>query len=213
MKILLWSDVHCHLHRAFARYESGMNSRLLDGLRVIDQASEVAKSCDHSIFLGDLFHSAPVPAPVFNEVYDRIKKFGCPLFMLAGNHDLRSQYYTGDQRDIPFLKFLDFSHVGVAEVSQGTSGGVGDVSVFAFNHRRNEDAAKLVSEAKPHDLLVMHQEVFGSTNDAGHSFLGGVGAEGNIGLLSKFKWVFSGHIHRPQVILEQRVETSIEKFG
>jgi DNA repair exonuclease SbcCD ATPase subunit len=166
---------------------------------VIDQVTEIAKDCDFSIFLGDLFHTSPVPAVVFNEVYERIEKFqrSCSLLMVAGNHDLRSQYYRGDPRDIPFLKFLNFEHVSIAEVHDSGL----EHSVLAFNHRRAEDAAELIRQSEPRDILVMHQEVYGASNDAGHTFKGGLSAEE----LKKFKWVFNGHIHRPQILADRIV--------
>lgn len=206
MKIVLWSDVHCHLHRAFARYEGGTNSRLADGLRVIDQVTEVVKGCDCSIFLGDLFHVPAPPAPVFNEVYERIKKLtdAKPLIMLAGNHDLRGQYYSGDPRDIPFLKFLRFPGVHGVRIFEvedtGTSINLGGTSVFGFNHRREAEAAELIAKAGPHDVLVMHQDVYGADNDAGREFRGGLRPDD----LRKFTWTFTGHVHRPRII-EERV--------
>lgn len=216
MKILLWSDVHCHLHRPFARYEDGMNSRLLDGLRIIDHVTEVAKDCDNAIFLGDLFHIAPPPAPAFNEVFERVKRLvnACPTIMLAGNHDLRKKYYDGDPRDIPFLKFLEFvdgealvPNVKIMEVNVEMSSVLGMdhlkdvVSVFGFNHRREADAAKFIKDAEEHDILVMHQEVFGADNEFGYTFRGGMHPDD----LKKFKWVFTGHIHKPQILNERVV--------
>ena len=206
MKILLWSDVHSHIHRPFAHYEDGMNSRLRDALNVIDQITKAAKKCDRNIFLGDLFHLAPPPAPAFNEVYERIAKLAatCPTFMIAGNHDLRNKYYSGDPRDIPFLKFEKLG-VKIIEVTTGASFEIGDksdsVSVFGFNHRRETDAAELIKDAGAHDILVMHQEVFGADNEFGYTFRGGVHPDD----LDKFKWVFTGHIHKPQILNERVV--------
>lgn len=207
MKILLWSDVHCHIHKPFSRYEKGMNSRLLDGLRVIDQVTEVAADCDQTVFLGDLFHVAPPPAPAFNEVYDRIRKLGrvCSTFMLAGNHDLRGKYYDGDHRDIPFLKMRRFDGINIAEVDASMTvemqEGEETVSAFAFNHRREADAVELIKGAEPHDLLLMHQEVFGADNEFNYTFKNGMHPDD----LKKFKWVFTGHIHKPQILNERVV--------
>ena len=204
MKILLWSDVHCHLHRPFARYADGMNSRLRDGLRIIDQVTEAAGDCDMTMFLGDLFHVSPPPAPAFNEVFDRIRKLGrlCPTLMLAGNHDLRNKYYSGDARDIPFLKFRRFDGINIAEVDASMSVEMDDgTKVLAFNHRRESDAAEIIKKAEPHDILVMHQEVFGADNEFGYTFKGGMHPDD----LKKFKWVFTGHIHKPQILNERVV--------
>ncbi len=203
MKILLWSDVHCHIHRPFSRYENGMNSRLLDGLRIIDQVTEVASDCDLNVFLGDLGHVSPYPAPVFNELYDRIGVMAaeCPMLMLAGNHDLRGKYYDGDPRDIPFLKFRQLGEIAIAEVDTKMSTEAQGVTMFAFNHRREADAAELIKAAGPHDLLLMHQEVFGADNEFGYTFRGGLHPDD----LKKFKWVFTGHIHKPQILNERVV--------
>lgn len=208
MRILFWSDLHAHVHRPFARYEDGINTRLRDALRIIDQVTEVAKDCDYTVFLGDLFHISPPPAPAFNETYERIKKLAAmkTLFMLAGNHDLRSKYYNGDPRDIPFLKFLSFDTVRIFEVGKTSTSITLDptgekVSVFGFNHRREADAAELVKGADPHDILVMHQEVFGADNEFGYTFRGGMHPDD----LKKFRWVFTGHIHKPQILNDRVV--------
>lgn len=199
MKILLWSDLHAHNHRPFARYDDGMNSRLRDAMRVIDQITERAEDCDASVFLGDMFHVSPAPAPVFNEVYERVRKLAaaCPLLMLAGNHDLRGKYYSGDPRDIPFLKFAQFPGVRIAEVNTLGVDKIGDLNVLAFNHRREEDAAEIIRECDGADLLLMHQEIYGADNEFGYMFKGGVHPDE---LTKKFRWVFNGHIHKPQII-------------
>jgi len=208
LKILLWSDVHSHNHRPFASYEGGMNSRLGDSLRVIDQITERAADCDVSAFLGDLGHVSPFPVNVFNELYERVRKLSeaCPLLMLAGNHDLRGKYYSGDPTDIPFLKFMDFPDVYIAEVIDPGKDIVadnifGDTSVMAFNHRREEDAAAIIKASKGADILLMHQEIYGADNEFGYMFRGGVHPDD----LKKFKWVFTGHIHKPQIIDEKVV--------
>lgn len=94
MKVLFFSDGHIgdyiegNVHPA-----TGLNTRLLDTLRVWDWALEVAKDnlVDQVIFGGDRFRSNRPPAWMRDLADDKLARFAdarIPIACLLGNHDL-----------------------------------------------------------------------------------------------------------------------------
>jgi DNA repair exonuclease SbcCD nuclease subunit len=94
MKVLIFSDLHLHNWNYGSTIVDGMNSRLRDQARVLDQ---IAMYCehnpvDHIVFGGDLFHThGKIDAGVLKVAYegiDRIlEKSDVGMDLIVGNHD------------------------------------------------------------------------------------------------------------------------------
>jgi len=94
MRFIATADLHVHNYTQFARIIDGLNSRLLDCVRVLDEIEEYIVSNDDIeafLFLGDLFNSrTKVSIEVYHLVYERLKKIketGVEIHILVGNHD------------------------------------------------------------------------------------------------------------------------------
>lgn len=93
MKILAFSDIHCHNYSQFAtRLESGLNSRLVDCLNCIKQVETICKEREikHVVFAGDMFKSrAKIDVDVFTETWHRFESLSefAEVKFLVGNHD------------------------------------------------------------------------------------------------------------------------------
>ena len=93
MKILAFSDIHCHNYPQFAtRLESGLNSRLVDCLNCIKQVETICKEREikHVVFAGDMFKSrAKIDVDVFTETWHRFESLSefAEVKFLVGNHD------------------------------------------------------------------------------------------------------------------------------
>lgn len=82
---------------------SGLNSRLLEGISIVDQIGELAKKYKvRNIFiLGDIFDLKDrIPARIMILFAEAVAKFPCPLIILKGNHD----YAEDDYAPIKLLK-------------------------------------------------------------------------------------------------------------
>lgn len=93
MRLLVFSDLHLHNHTYGATLVDGINSRLRDGARILDQ---IAMHCqyndiEHVVFAGDLLHThGKIDASVLKVAYEGMKKIRAevPLVTaLVGNHD------------------------------------------------------------------------------------------------------------------------------
>lgn len=93
-RFLAFADLHLHNWREFStRLENGRNSRLQDGIDVLDQICTYAIHTDIElvVFLGDLIHMrVRNEVEVYNAAYSALKKFGdagIELLAVVGNHD------------------------------------------------------------------------------------------------------------------------------
>lgn len=93
MRLVLFSDLHSHAYREFAKtLPNGRNSRLENALYVLREVREAAKRENAPVvFLGDLFHKRNIfHTAVYNAVYEEIRLFkeqGVKLVLIVGNHD------------------------------------------------------------------------------------------------------------------------------
>jgi DNA repair exonuclease SbcCD nuclease subunit len=94
MKVLIFSDLHLHNWNYGSTIVDGMNSRLRDQARVLDQIAMYCEhnEVDHIVFGGDLFHThGKIDAGVLKVAYegiDRIlEKSNVGMDILVGNHD------------------------------------------------------------------------------------------------------------------------------
>lgn len=76
---------------------SGLNSRLLEGIDIVNQVGEVAKkySVKRIFLLGDVFELKDrIPARIMILFAEAVAKFTCPLTILKGNHDFAEDDYA-----------------------------------------------------------------------------------------------------------------------
>lgn len=198
MRGLLTADLHVHPHRALATYENGMNSRLRDTLRILDQIIAIVQEeqLDFVAIAGDLFHVSPPFAEAYNWLYEKLVDLGklTKVYLIAGNHDLRQIYYTGDPMDIPFLEYRSIENV---HLLQGTPHNLeDDFKITGFHHQKLDRLYEQLAAAEPADILLLHQMVAGATNDVGFRFPEGITHDSNV--FDKFGLVVCGDIHKPQ---------------
>lgn len=93
-KLLLFSDVHLHNFPAFSATDpdTGLNTRLLDQLRVLAQIRDYCRKDDIEavIFCGDLFHSrTKIDVDVLWAANWAMREIAevTELYLLVGNHD------------------------------------------------------------------------------------------------------------------------------
>lgn len=87
MIITAFSDLHAHPFAQYATIIDGVNSRLLDCVRVLREVIAFARNTDALVFGGDLFHGmAKLDVTALNLVLDTLAD-APPAFMLVGNHD------------------------------------------------------------------------------------------------------------------------------
>lgn len=197
---LLTADLHIHPHKALSTIVDGMNSRLLDGLAVVGHMADIIekRKLDYLAIAGDLFHVSPPFAEAFNWMYERVKTIAqmCPVILIAGNHDLRSLYYSGDMMDIPFLKFAEIPNVHVLGHRGVNRVEVAGVTITGFHHQHLDRLSDELKNAEPADILLLHQSVAGAALDNGFRFPEGVTPGSDV--MSKFGLTVCGHIHKPQ---------------
>jgi len=201
MKCIIFSDPHAHQFTEFASVnEDGVNSRLIDGLKVIDQIREyaIAHSIKDVICAGDLFHTRPsVNTLTYNLTINKLIELSkvAKLWILPGNHDCYSK--DSKYHSLEVLKNIDNIHIfnGVA------SEYIDPVTVHAVPHNDNlkivkQDIKSAIKEKEDGlNILILHTEIKGSYTPAGYKFEDGIGSK----WLSKhFDWVFCGHIHKYQ---------------
>jgi len=97
MRLLVFSDLHCHPWAAFARLdESGVNTRLRDTLNVLAAIRDTAAAeyVDAIVFAGDFFHAQKIDADVLALTGKELEAFGplgIPVLSIEGNHDQASR--------------------------------------------------------------------------------------------------------------------------
>ena len=200
MRGLLTADLHIHPHRALATTVDGMNSRLKDGLNVLDQMIDVVNDndLDFVAIAGDLFETSPPFAEAYNGLSHKLTALGqiANVYLIAGNHDFRNIYYTGDQMDIPFLDYNRISGVKVLG-TPSTHADLGEgLTIAGFHHQHVDSLMSALRDAEPANILLLHQMVAGASNDAGFRFPEGLQFDAET--LSKFGLIVCGDIHKPQ---------------
>lgn len=202
MRGLLTADLHLHPHRPMSTIVDGMNSRLKDGLNVLDHMIDVVNDndLDFVAIAGDLFEVSPPFAEAYNSLSRKLTALGqiSNVYLIAGNHDFRNVYYTGDPMDIPFLDYDRITGVRVLNTNEATTRmQLGDdLTIAGFHHQHLDRLAKELEAVEPANILLLHQMVAGATNDAGFRFPEGFSIDSEV--LKKFGTIVCGDIHKPQ---------------
>ncbi len=192
---LLFSDLHLHDRKEFSRVDpiTGLNTRLAEGLSILDQIIEVCKmpSIKHAFFLGDVFERKDsISNHILIEFGKRLEQFteiGVVLFCLRGNHDFSLPNYPilSLFENEPYFHFVD----KLSEIL--------DKIVFIPFHREWEDFEKDwkdIDKLKP-DVVCFHQEIPGGVYESSKPIPGIWTLKTDPDIL-----YLSGHLHRPQKV-------------
>lgn len=117
IKVLHLADIHIGIE-TYGRFEakSGLNSRILDFLRRMAEAIDLAlaREVDVCIFAGDAYKNQRPNPTLQREFARRIKRLadaGVPTVLLVGNHDMSAADRSASSIDI--FKTLDVPNVTV----------------------------------------------------------------------------------------------------
>ena len=105
IRILHFADVHIGMEN-YGRIDpsTGMNGRILDFLRRLDEVIQYAEDhdADLALFAGDAFKTRSPNPTYVREFARRIKRLAqqCPVVLLAGNHDLPAMAQKASSLDV-----------------------------------------------------------------------------------------------------------------
>jgi len=185
--MILLSDLHLDTFRQWSTLEDGINTRLLDQIRVIaDIAAIIEQSGEENvIFLGDLINSFSdsLPKVVYNAVWYAIHSWSqkSRLYIIAGNHDL----YRGRHIFDPY-RYMENVEIVTSPVRETLEGYAIDMVPWGYDIPDPKDRG---------DILTSHQEVYGAImNVTGIATYDGIRPSS----LAGYKYVFLGHYHEAQ---------------
>lgn len=194
--IVLFSDIHFHNWTQFSKVlPSGRNSRLQDTVDVVKQIEDycAANSIKHAVLLGDLFHSrTKIDIDVYDAAWKSMQSLAGvldKLFILMGNHDAHNRS-AGVHSLEPFKEFAEVIDEPCRIV-------IGDYEAEAIPWTaEREDFVAAMKQAKPADLLFLHQAVIGGELSSGYKKAGDIAKEDI--LYENYDRVFMGDFHKPQ---------------
>ncbi len=195
---LFFSDLHLHDRKEFSRVDpgTGLNSRLTEGLNILDQILEICEQTpiQTAYFLGDIFERKDnIPNHVLIEFQKRLEMFtkiGVPLRCLLGNHDFNLPNY-------PILSifksksYFDFIDKPVHIPCTG-------MTIYFIPFQQDwEDFKRIWKDAHRENpnIICMHQELPDGTYESGKSIAGVWDLKINPNII-----YLSGHLHRPQKV-------------
>lgn len=206
-EVLLFSDLHLHTW-SFGAFPDrlGCNSRLSDGLDVIDRiySAAASRSISHIIFTGDLFHTRnTVPSEVLQRTFDvfrdnSLKYPDIEVFLMLGNHD-----WTRDMRFSSVQAFASIPHLEVINTSKSLSLFGGEVQAlfipFTPHHNVFKDA---INRAGSVDVVFAHQGFSGLSQDPRNYYVDEIASLPNISSWLKSPKIdlISGHFHDHSII-------------
>lgn len=93
---LLMADLQLDERKEFSTMKVGLNSRLLEGLSIINQLNPLIMKygVKHIFLLGDVFEKKDrIPARIMYLFADEVSRLKCPMTVLKGNHDFAEDDY------------------------------------------------------------------------------------------------------------------------
>lgn len=162
MKILFFSDLHCHNYEQYHTIlPSGRNSRLQDCLNILDQICDevVKQDIDHVIFLGDAFEvRTRVDQDVYVSTFLGFKRISeainGELVVLVGNHD---QYERNSEKNW-LTPFDTFARVIAKPDLHYLTKGQETISVVCVPHSADIGyIQQWITDLSVHDLFLFHQ--------------------------------------------------------
>lgn len=205
--ILLFADIHLHERNEFKKIDpvTGLNSRLSEGLSILDQIINICKlykTIDSIICLGDIFEIKDrIPNHIILEFKKRVDimvGIGLHFLVLQGNHDYSLPEYPilkafdGDKAITSYYKFYFISKPGQDHYLPSNT-----LFWWIPFQRKEEDFISLLNEANERnpDYVLFHQEIPGAEYESGKK------SDFTIKPTFKKNTIYlSGHIHKPQKV-------------
>jgi len=194
MEFLIFSDLHLNKFPCSNITKEGENELLISGLNIIDQVYNKAVDCGIRtiFFCGDLFHTRSKIDPEIysNFVYEKFRKyFGkqskCQLIIIPGNHDQINKIGTH------FLKpYSEIENVYVIDDLCKRD----DFILCPHQYNTERLYTFLKNNSDENSIVFMHQLIFNSPIMSGAIFRKNEAVDVT---KFKYKYLFSGHNHRP----------------
>lgn len=206
-RFIVFADSHIGTYAGSSFDEdSGLDSRLVDGLKVWDEIEKYAElnSIKTIIFLGDRFRSSNPQGYIRDLADEKLRNFSkkFKFLCLVGNHD----YYTKSS----FYHSYGVGHIFKEELSglvlfdDPSTVCIDDVCFWALPYARTFSELNLLDwRYDCCNVLLFHNEAVGAKFPSGMTCEKGLKPEE----FKKFDLVLGGHIH-----LSQRIAGSIGGF-
>jgi hypothetical protein len=188
---LLFSDLHLHEREEFSKIDpqTGLNTRLSEGLSILDQIIEVNNNhteINWTINLGDIFELKDrIPNHVLIEYQKRIPRNS--YITLMGNHDFNLITHPS------IILFDDDDYTPVIEEPLI----IGKWGFIPFQRKQEDFVKELINMNKHNlDIIFFHQELPGAEYESGKKVPG----------ILPYTWFkndimyISGHIHQHQTV-------------
>jgi DNA repair exonuclease SbcCD nuclease subunit len=212
-KILLFSDTHFHEYKPFSvPTEEGIGSRfnwLLDAFNCLCTYA-IENQIEHLFFLGDLFHQRTL---MYSIVYEKVAEIienaienGIQLHLILGNHDY---IYNNDNSPsvVKRIRGIDVIDKPCVYYIYNIDEKIACLP-FRFNienliteiqlvNNAIKEETKRVKQALPH-LILGHFELEGVA--VNNEYILSRGLNQTVFDDTVFKYIFSGHVHKAQVI-------------
>lgn len=199
MKLIAWSDLHVHAWPAFSKLnQDGINDRLADTLRVLDEIASLAarEKASAILFGGDFFHVQRIDAEVLHlaskALENSVGMLAIPVIAIEGNHDqaskLRHLTSVSGLRTPKNWRWLRNDEARISNIA-------GEVlDVWGAPYGSHELPKELP------DIAILHRGIFGA--EVSDYFLSPFEDDLRPEDAGKYArhLVISGHYHKPQVI-------------
>ncbi|MGQ9698455.1 MAG: metallophosphoesterase family protein [Armatimonadota bacterium] len=198
MRIIHFADVHLG-YRAYTRVtDSGINQREADVFKTFETAlnSMAALKPDLVLMAGDLFHTVRPSNLIIHQTFRRLQEFvsetGCPILMIAGNHESPRSSDTG----CILRLYTNISGVQVEDarcVSRRIPNT--DVTVFCVPHRGLGYLENTPLEPDPHsrhNILMIHGTLDGITPSVYDTYI----VPRSVIRAQQWDYIACGHYHR-----------------
>lgn len=195
-KIAILSDIHFHNYKQHSRLIGGVNSRLLDISKAVEEAFRMASDfgCKHMLIPGDIFH---VRGTIKTGVLSHILKlfngpiawYGMEILMIPGNHDMED--FNGGPHALEPLSFVSGCYIG-----NGVGGSFADRFIITIPYQPTTALFESEYErldAHKADLVMIHQGI-----DEARPTLNM--PETGISASQFDKMVVAGHYHMPKLM-------------
>ena len=201
LDFVVFADSHLGVYEGSVIDESGLNGRLMDGLKVWDEVFEYASSKRRKVvvYLGDRFRSCNPKGYVRDLADEKLKRFANNFIFIVvvGNHDYyeKSSYY----HSYGVAHLFDEELQGLKLFDTPAKFGVDGVMFWGLPHGRSMDEFYFGEEdfdSNFFNVLLFHHDVVGAVYPSGMKVDKGLSAEE----FRKFDLVLGGHIHMPQPI-------------
>lgn len=188
MAIYFLGDLHLNQWKQFATIlPSGLNSRLVEQMKVVGLISSYLTEEDTVIFLGDLIdsYSETLSKVIYSAAYYTVKSWASKckhVYLLVGNHDIyRVINILTSFNEIPNVTIVDGSWT--RKVEEYT------IDMVSWE--------KSIPEVKG-DILCAHLMPLGASLGAYTTKRTDIGVDTET--LEEYRWAIFGHVHEPQIL-------------